>query len=409
MLPAATPIVTFAVPALASVQFSTRLRGLYTLFFRYLVLPSPSLLPTRRSAALRILLLLLLLIPVAAFSQHFRKVTPKRGDVISTLLIRHGLNPRLYEREFVALNKSLLGPRNSLRAGKTYRLPARKTAAQLAARSKKAAPKTGATRATAKKETVRAVPGRSGSTAVLFGKYGRPTASDQALRGAVFYLMSGHGGPDPGAVGQYGNAKLAEDEYAYDVTVRLARVLMEHGATVHMIVQDPNDGIRDEGVLTMDSDELTHPNLTIPLGHVARLRQYVNAINRLHGRYGRKSYQRMITIHVDSRSAGLNTDVFFYHHEQSAVGLRLAKNIHQVFTRRYARYQPNRPYVGTVSSRTSLYVVRNSHAPTVFIELGNIRNSKDQRRFVLAQNRQALANWICEGAINDYRRKTPEK
>lgn len=356
---------------------------------------------------MRILLLLLLLIPVAAFSQHYRKVVPKRGDVISTLLVRHGLTPRLYEREFVALNKPLLGPRNSLRAGKTYRLPPRKSKAQLAAARKKTSGKK--TTGGARTEVVRAVKGRSGSTAVLFGKYGRPKASDQALGGAVFYLMSGHGGPDPGAVGQYGAYKLAEDEYAYDVTIRLARVLMEHGAVVHMIVQDPDDGIRDEGVLKMDSDELTYPNLTIPLGHVARLRQYTNAVNRLHGRYGKKTYQRMITIHVDSRSAGLNTDVFFYHHEKSAVGLRLAKNIHQVFKRRYARYQPNRPYVGTVSPRTSLYVVRNSYAPTVFIELGNIRNSKDQRRFVLPQNRQALANWICEGVIHDYQRKTLEK
>ncbi|GAB2965198.1 N-acetylmuramoyl-L-alanine amidase [Hymenobacter coalescens] len=350
---------------------------------------------------MRLLLLFLLLVPVVAFSQQYRKVVPRRGDVISTLLVRHGLNPRLYEREFVALNKPLLGPRNSLRAGKTYRLPARKSAAQRAART--SARKTGTRPTAASGEKVKAVAGRSGSTALLFGKYGRPGVSSQALRGTVFYLMSGHGGPDPGAVGQYGNAKLAEDEYAYDVTLRLARVMMEHGATVHMIVQDPNDGIRDEGVLKMDNDELTHPNLTIPLGHVARLRQYVNAINRLHGRYGRKTYQRMITIHIDSRSAGATTDVFFYHHEQSAVGLRLAKNIHQTFTTRYARYQPNRPYVGTVSPRTSLYVVRNSHAPTVFIELGNIRNSKDQRRFVLPQNRQALANWICEGAIADFR------
>ncbi|GAA4386039.1 N-acetylmuramoyl-L-alanine amidase [Hymenobacter koreensis] len=344
---------------------------------------------------MRLFLLFLLLIPAVAFSQQYRKVVPKRGDVISTLLVRHGLNPRLYERDFVALNKPLLGPRNSLRAGKSYRLPRRKPAAPKAVAGKGATPNTAAAKASNKKH--------SGQTALLFGKYGRPSASGQSLRGAVYYLMSGHGGPDPGAVGQYGANKLAEDEYAYDVTLRLARVLMEHGATVHMIVQDPNDGIRDEGVLPMDSDELTHPNLTIPLGHVARLRQYVNAINRLHGRYGRKTYQRMITIHIDSRSAGMTTDVFFYHHENSAVGLRLAKNIHQTFSSRYKRYQPNRPYVGTVSPRTSLYVVRNSYAPTVFIELGNIRNSNDQRRFVLSQNRQALANWICEGAIKDYR------
>ena len=102
------------------------------------------------------------------------------------------------------------------------------------------------------------------------------------------------------------------------------------------------------------------------------------------------------------RSAGQTTDVFFYHHAGSAPGLRLAKNIHQVFTNRYRQAQPNRPYSGSVSERSSLYEVHNSHAPAVFMELGNIRNQRDQRRFVVPDNRQALANWIYEGLLADY-------
>ncbi|MBN8822307.1 MAG: N-acetylmuramoyl-L-alanine amidase [Spirosoma sp.] len=232
-------------------------------------------------------------------------------------------------------------------------------------------------------------------------KYAHVTVKDQTLGGAVYYLASGHGGPDPGAIGQYGKYALAEDEYAYDVTIRLARNLMEHGATVYMMVRDLNDGIRDGSVLKLDHDEVAYPNQPIPLNQTLRLRQCTDAVNRLHSKH-KERYQRFVTIHVDSRSEGQNIDVFFYHHENSNVGKQLAKHIHKSFKSGYKRSQPGRSYLGTVSDRSSLYVVRNSHPPTVFIELGNIRNDKDQRRFLLADNRQALANWICTGLQTDY-------
>ena len=37
-----------------------------------------------------------------------------------------------------------------------------------------------------------------------------------------------------------------------------------------------------------------------------------------------------------------------------------------------------------------------------FIEIGNIRNKKDQRRILEPDNRQALAKWISEGVILDF-------
>lgn len=230
----------------------------------------------------------------------------------------------------------------------------------------------------------------------------RTAAKGHQLKGTVYYLASGHGGPDPGAIGQYGKLALPEDEYAYDVTIRLARALMEHGATVYMIIQDPNDGIRNESVLKIDHDEVTYPNQCIPLNQTMRLRQCTDAVNTLHRKH-KEAYQRMVTIHVDSRSKGQMIDVFFYHHEQSKVGKRLAQHIHSSVKSGYKRSQPTRSYSGTVSDRSGLYVVRNCHPPTVFIELGNIRNAKDQRRFLLADNRQALANWVCAGLAADYR------
>ena len=115
------------------------------------------------------------------------------------------------------------------------------------------------------------------------------------------------------------------------------------------------------------------------------------------------AFQRLIAIHIDSRSKGENIDVFFYHHHHSKSGEKLAREIHNVFKAKYAKHQPGRPYHGTVSSRSSLYMVRNTLPPIVYIELGNIKNYRDQLRFVIPDNRQALANWIELGIMNDYK------
>ncbi|WP_426492597.1 N-acetylmuramoyl-L-alanine amidase family protein [Hymenobacter sp. 102] len=343
--------------------------------------------------------MLLLLLSGAAFGQTTpRKATARRGDGVQTLLQRYGLNTRPQQQQFRRLNQGRLTKAGGLVTGRRYVLPA----AAPKARASKSAAGSGLQ---ARNPTSRGISTQPLLPAKLFGPgYGSVPVRDRALRGAVYYLSPGHGGPDPGAIGQYGAYKLAEDEYAYDVTIRLARVLMEHGATVYMMVQDPNDGIRDEAVLKTDHDEIGYPNQVIPLSQVYRLRKRIAEVNRLYTRH-KGAYQRLIALHVDSRSAGQNIDVFFYHHPGNASGLRLAKNIHKVFTNRYKRAQPNRPYSGNVSERGTLYEVRNSRAPAVFMELGNIRNSKDQRRFLVPDNRQALANWIYEGLLADYTKR----
>ena len=83
--------------------------------------------------------------------------------------------------------------------------------------------------------------------------------------------------------------------------------------------------------------------------------------------------------------------------------LRLATGMKNTFESKYDRHQPNRGFEGTVSSRR-LYVLLNASPTAVFVELGNIQNAFDQRRFVLSSNRQALAKWMMEGFIADYKR-----
>ena len=144
---------------------------------------------------------------------------------------------------------------------------------------------------------------------------------------------------------------------------------------------------------------------TIPLNQVARLQQRCDAINNLYKKEKDEyTYCRAIFLHVDSRSVGEQTDVFFYHRDGWSKGLQLANQLRRTFQAKYDKHQPNRGFEGTVSSR-GLYVLTHTQPVSVFVELGNIQNSHDQKRFVLSSNRQALANWITEGFINDFSRK----
>lgn len=222
------------------------------------------------------------------------------------------------------------------------------------------------------------------------------------LAGACFYLVSGHGGPDPGAIGIYQGRQLHEDEYAYDIVLRLGRELMKRGAKVHFIIQDKKDGIRD-GRILINSKRETCMGEQIPLDQVARLKQRSKKIDQLYQK-DKANYKRAVFIHVDSRSQGKQTDVYLYHAPGSKNGRKLANKIRNTLASKYKKHQPGRGFNGTVSER-NLYVLRNTRPPGVYIELGNIRNNRDQQRLVIENNRQALANWIAEAIIADYKNK----
>ncbi len=332
---------------------------------------------------------LFLLFPVVSlFSQDsLRTVIARKGDGIYSLLRKEGLDPYEGYNDFIALNLENLRDSVHLYEGKSYKIPvAMDTVA-------KSGPTT--------KVVVKKKPAK-GVTYPIFGPaYEVVQPKSERLKGTVFYLISGHGGPDPGAMTDNVGQFISEDEYAYDVTLRLARELLSHGATVYVIVRDENDGIRDERILEMDRDEVVYPNNKIPLNQLARLRQRVDVVNELYQK-NKGKYQRLIVTHVDSRSKGQNIDVFFYYHENSTNGKSLAASIHKTFQEKYRRYQPNRLYTGTFEDRSNLYLVKKTHPAMAYIEIGNIRSRKDQRRILDPDNRQALAKWIAEGAMLDY-------
>jgi N-acetylmuramoyl-L-alanine amidase len=290
---------------------------------------------------------------------------PRQGEGIYSMLRRNGLEVSARTvSKFVALNKSRVTGSNGLMRGVSYRLPSMVIDYPLLGR-----------------------------------KYEKIRITGSELSGSVYYIISGHGGPDPGALGHRGKATLSEDEYAYDVSLRLARFLIENGATVYNLVQD-DDGIRDDNILKSDQDERNLDGSAISRNKKKSLDQRTKEINRLYRKHRKDARnQRTIEIHVDSRPTGKEQiDVHFMY--QSSAGRRLSEIIRDTLVEQYKRSQKNRVYRGKISKR-DLYTLINARPVATYIELGNIQHRGDQIRITKAGNRQALAEWIGLGLIRE--------
>jgi N-acetylmuramoyl-L-alanine amidase len=230
----------------------------------------------------------------------------------------------------------------------------------------------------------------------LFGdKYATVKQTGNELDGVEYFLVSGHGGRDPGAVGSREGKPLHEDEYAYDVTLRVARGLMSHGADVHIMVQD-NDGIRDSKYLKPDRDE-TNIDGT-PVSSNRRVQERVEKINAL-ARKSSARVKRVVEIHVDARNkSSTQVDVHFYYN--SSAGLKLSTILRDTMRDQYKRAQPNRGYYGKVS-RANLYTLKHTNPVATYVELGNIHHSRDQLRIIEPGNRQAIADWMVLGFLKE--------
>lgn len=307
---------------------------------------------------------------------------PIEGDGIFSFLRRWNRIGDAYVQEFIELNADRLNTQGGLELGTVYLIPPLHPGDEYPPSTE---PVTG------------------GTDPAIFGKkLSEITPRSDKLKNACFYIISGHGGPDPGAVARVGNRQLHEDEYAYDMALRLARNLMMEGATVYVIIQDPNDGIRDEIYLNNSSNE-TCMGEPIPRNQIDRLKQRVDKVNKLYERDKNKfDYIRAIDIHVDSRNQGKRIDVFFYHSSDKH-SKQLATTMRDYFRMKYDTHQPGRGFGGFVEQR-NLYMLRHLKPPSILVETGNIQNEFDRQRILSSNNRQALANWMAQAFMEDYKK-----
>lgn len=387
------------------------------------------------------LILFYLLSSPILFGQDYLEVLPQNGDGLNTIFLRYSLD---YNNETIAIfnsnNKSKLNSKNAILLGVKYQLPIKvykyngKSIRSSIGNSdydyavsiqeynellfsKGVKPNSYRTDnelwvpdiefILSSEKTVQSVKIETQSSELksyiepLFGEqYKSVKEISHRLRGNIYYLVGGHGGPDPGAVGHRNGNTLHEDEYAYDVVLRLAKNLMEHGATVKIIVQDPGDGIRDDMFLNNSYDEIYYGNVEIPRNQLERLRKRVEIINNEYNKNKSTAKEQIVVpIHVDSReNKQSRIDMFFYHNQNSERGEIIAHTLLETIEKKYNAAQPGRGYNGSVSAR-GLYMLRNCIPVTVYLELGNIQNEQDQVRLIEKNNRQAIANWLTDGFL----------
>lgn len=342
---------------------------------------------------------------LSAQSDSVRTVVAKQGDGIYKILRENGYEAKDYYHKFLEINKDKIQLEDQLILGETYILPEKHD--------------------TIKPEhivvidTVPALCVKPDSTVSDSVPICIPAPSQEkmpqtkmdlriadtikgtALKGAIFYLIAGHGGPDPGATSYVDGVMISEDEYAYDITLRLARCIEEQSGKVYMIIDDPDDGIRSGKILKIDYDEYYYPDFGISRDKTQRLVERADAVNKLYYANKTTKYQRVVEIHIDSRSSSQRVDAFFYYCHGSTKGKALAERMYNVFRQKYAKFQPNRGYFGSVEER-NLLVIKRVIPPAAFMEAGNINNERDRKRLLDANNRQALANWLCEALKKDY-------
>ena len=307
---------------------------------------------------------------------------PVEGDGVLSFLRRWDRIGDTYVREFMELNADRVNAQGGLELGTVYLIPPLHPGDEYPASEEMLSVKT--------------------DPAIFGKKLGDIIPQSDRLKDACFYIISGHGGPDPGAIARVDKRVLHEDEYAYDMALRLARNLMMEGATVYVVIQDPNDGIRDEMYLNNSSNE-TCMGDPIPRDQLDRLKQRVEKVNRLYQKdKGKFKYVRAIDIHVDSRNKGKRIDVFFYHSDDKH-SKSLATTMRDFFRTKYDAHQPGRGFGGFVEQR-NLYVLRHLKPPSILVETGNIQNEFDRKRILSSNNRQALANWMAQAFYEDFKK-----
>ena len=138
--------------------------------------------------------------------------------------------------------------------------------------------------------------------------------------------------------------ELHEAEYAYDVTLRLGRLLMAHDATVYIIVRrTTGSAFATRSILSSRSDQYYLGGDSISINQKSRLQKRADIINSLfHKNRKTAKSQQELTIHLDSRQTNERIDIFFYHKEGSAKGKAFAELLYSTIKNKYDVYQPGR-------------------------------------------------------------------
>ncbi|MDP3792533.1 MAG: N-acetylmuramoyl-L-alanine amidase [bacterium] len=231
------------------------------------------------------------------------------------------------------------------------------------------------------------------------------TTIAQARRGSLYgwvvVLDSGHGGMDPGASGIFQNKRVVEDEYVFDVTLRVRRMIQAKGGLAIMTTTD-KVGERSWKPFMVFPDARTERFTTdgsVVRAGAAGLRKRLRLGNQMSRKYP-KHHQAWISIHFDVRGRGGDDGVRII---AADTELRIAKSLERSFGNA-KRLRDDDPIVESGDRDHGvrrLFVLsgENRIKEKVLIELGNFKNEDDVWRIRNPAVREAYARAITEALV----------
>src|SRR5687767_3374111 len=129
------------------------------------------------------------------------------------------------------------------------------------------------------------------------------------LLGTAVVIDPGHGGRDPGAHGVFAGQHVYENEYTYDVALRVSELVKKQQGLAFLTIRDANDPVRSwhpSRVFPEDRDETFALDGTQVRARTIGLRRRLAYANQIHRAYGN---HRVVFLAIHFDVVGTRKDV----------------------------------------------------------------------------------------------------
>jgi len=224
-------------------------------------------------------------------------------------------------------------------------------------------------------------------------------------------LDPGHGGDEDSGTKI---AMIYEDEIAYDISVRVRKLLIENDYKVHQTIYDSTTKFELQNELDNNYDEF----LMYGNGELLRLEEkfLTKRCSLINSIYDLNQNPILVSIHINSDYSFIQGACFFHpskkdssSEEAELKSIKLAEKINQTFENNripthsvdffglklnvLRNILPYNKFILAIFNLTEL-------EEKILIECANIRNKTDLKRLLTQEGRQEIANAIYQGIVS---------